>query len=200
VLGARVVVLKSPPVAGLEACAKENEGVDPAGASESEVLPKEAPVEGNKLGEADGALENPPKDAVEADAVPSPAGVEVGAEDPNRPPLEGVPNVNPLAAGEGVAPNVFVEDAAGAPKGFATPAAEDVPKDGSALVAPKAGLEAAPPKVAADVPAPKPEEDAGAPPNIPPLPPNAGDEAAAPNAGLDVGAPNALPPPRELPP
>ena len=66
-LGARVVVLKSPPVAGLEACAKENEGVDPAGASESEVLPKEAPVEGNKLGEADGALENPPKDAVEAD-------------------------------------------------------------------------------------------------------------------------------------
>ena len=137
---------------------------------------------------------------VEADAVPSPAGVEVGADDPNRPPLEGVPNVNPLAAGEGVAPNVFVEDAAGAPKGFATPAAEDVPKDGSALVAPKAGLEAAPPKVAADVPAPKPEEDAGAPPNIPPLPPNAGDEAAAPNAGLDVGAPNALPPPRELPP
>ena len=101
--------IEKSPVAGLEACAKENEGVDPAGASESEVLPKEAPVEGNKLGEADGALENPPKDAVEADAVPSPAGVEVGADDPNRPPLEGVPNVNPLAAGEGVAPNVFVE-------------------------------------------------------------------------------------------
>lgn len=199
-LGARVVVLKSPPVAGLEACAKENEGVDPAGASESEVLPKEAPVEGNKLGEAAGALENPPKDVVEAGAVPSPAVVEVGAEDPNRPPLEGVPNVNPLAAGEGDAPNVFVVEVAGAPKGFATPAAEDVPKGGSALVAPKAGLEAAPPKVAVDVPAPKPEEDAGAPPNIPPLPPNAGDEVAAPNAGLDVGAPNVLPPPRGLPP